>query len=72
MAHLGTGGPAPVEWVEVVLMDRFKWTLPETRAVPLADGMRLLTMLLDKIGAYDRMAAINAMIHRLADIVQKA
>ena len=45
MAHLGTGGPAPVEWVEVVLMDRFKWTLPETRAVPLADGMRLLTML---------------------------
>lgn len=45
MAHLGTGRPAPAEYVEFLLMDRFKWTLPEARAVSLADGMRLLTMM---------------------------
>ena len=45
MAHLATGKPAPVEWLEFALMDRFKWTLPEVRALPLADGLKLLTLM---------------------------
>lgn len=45
MAHLATGKPAPGEWVEFVLMDRFKWTLDYVRGLPLADGLPLLTMM---------------------------
>lgn len=45
MAHLATGKPAPAEWIEFTLLDRFKWTPDELRAVSLADGLRLLTMM---------------------------
>lgn len=45
LAHLLTDGPAPAEYVELALADRFKWTLPEIRALSLADGLQLLTML---------------------------
>jgi hypothetical protein len=31
--------------VEFVLMDRFKWTPAELRAISLEDGLRLLTMM---------------------------
>ena len=45
MAHLATGKPPPPEWVEFVLADRFKWTLPQIRALSLADHLRLMTMM---------------------------
>ena len=45
MAHLATGKMPPADWLEFVLMDRFKWTLPEARAVPLPDAVRLFTMI---------------------------
>lgn len=45
MMHLAMGKPAPQEWLEFVLMDRFKWTLAEVRSIPLDDGLRLFTMM---------------------------
>lgn len=45
MAHLATGKPAPPEWVEFVLMDRFKWPIEYVRSLPLDDGLQLITML---------------------------
>lgn len=48
MAHLGVGGarnPAPPEWIEFVIADRFKWPLDYVRSLPLADSLRLLTMM---------------------------
>jgi len=45
MAHLATGKPAPPEWIEFALMDRFKWTLAEVRTLTLNDVLPLLTMI---------------------------
>ncbi len=45
LAHLLTDGPAPPEWMEFVLMDRFKWSVEYTRALPLGEGLRLVTMM---------------------------
>lgn len=45
MAHLATGKPAPPEWIEFVLMDRFKWSVEYVHALPLADGLRLVTLM---------------------------
>jgi hypothetical protein len=45
MAHLLTDGPAPIEYVEMSLAERFGWTLDYVRSLSLADGLRLMTML---------------------------
>jgi len=45
MAHLYTDAPAPTEWLEYMLADRFHWTLAEIRATPLGAGMQLLMMM---------------------------
>jgi len=45
MAHLATGKPAPKEWIEFVLMDRFKWPVEYVRALPMTDGLQLITMM---------------------------
>lgn len=45
MAHLATGKPAPPEWIEFTIIDRLKWTLPEVRALPLDEALRLMTMM---------------------------
>lgn len=37
--------PAPAEWTEFVLMDRFKKSRAEVQAWPLQDGLTALTML---------------------------
>lgn len=47
MAHLSVGGPdnpPPEEWIELVLCDRYKWTLGEVRSLALPDILRLLMM----------------------------
>ena len=45
MAHLATDRPAPHEWAEFVLADRFKWTLEYVRSLTLPDFLKLLTMM---------------------------
>ena len=45
MAHLATGKPAPSEWIEFVLLDRFKWPVEYVRTLPLGDGLRLVTLM---------------------------
>ena len=45
LAHLLTGGPAPAEWMEFELADRFHWDLSTIRALSLADRLRLRTMM---------------------------
>lgn len=45
MAHLATGKPAPVEWIEFVLADRFKKSRAEIRDWPLDEGLQNLTMM---------------------------
>ena len=45
MAHLAMGKPAPPEWIEFMLMDRFKKSGAEVRAWPLNEVTRLLTMM---------------------------
>ena len=45
MAHLATGKPAPPEWIEFVLMDRFKWSVEYVHALPMVDGLRLVTLM---------------------------
>lgn len=45
MAHLATGKPAPEEWLEFVLMDRFKWTPDELHSIPLDCLLPILTMM---------------------------
>ena len=45
MAHLATGKPAPREWIEFVLLDRFKWTIEYVRALPMDEALRLMTMM---------------------------
>lgn len=45
MAHLATGKPAPAEWIEFVLLDRFKWPVEYVRSIPLIDGLQLITMM---------------------------
>jgi len=45
MAHLATGKPAPQEWIEFVLLDRFKWPIEYARALSLEDGLQLITMM---------------------------
>lgn len=37
--------PAPAEWSEFVLMDRFKKSRSEVQAWPLADGLQALTIM---------------------------
>ena len=44
MAHLAMGKPAPQEWIEFVLMDRFKWAIGYVRSLSLVEVYRLLTM----------------------------
>jgi len=45
MAHLAMGKPAPQEWIEFVLMDRFKWAIGYVRSLSLVEVYRLLTMM---------------------------
>lgn len=45
LGHLLANAPAPLEWIEFVLMDRFKWSVEYARSLPAADGLRLLTMM---------------------------
>ena len=45
MAHLAMGKRAPREWIEFVLMDRFKKSGAEVRAWTLTEVLRLLTMM---------------------------
>ena len=45
MAHLAMGKPAPHEWLEFALMDRFKWSIEYVRTLPLIELVRLLTIM---------------------------
>ena len=48
MAHLEIGGvenPAPEEWTEHILCDRYKWPLEYVRGLTLPDVLKLLTVL---------------------------
>lgn len=45
MAHIAMGKPAPLEWIEFVLLDRFKWQPKFVRSLSLVEVSRLLTMM---------------------------
>jgi len=45
MAHLAMGKPAPREWIEFALLDRFKWPIEYVRSLSLVEVSRLLTMM---------------------------
>ena len=51
MAHLAIGKPAPREWLEFTLMDRFKWTVEYVRSLSLVEVSRLLTMMSAQVKA---------------------
>ena len=43
--HLWTKGPCPPEYIELVLCERFGWTLAELRATAAADIHSFITMI---------------------------
>ncbi len=48
MAHLSSGGqenPAPPEWMEHILCDRYKWPPETVQAMPLPEILKRLSVL---------------------------